>query len=67
MVFSDSPDDQPGRLAWSVPGVIGSGGDAQAPDASPPWTAIFLLIAALAFGFAFFLGRQHGRPNRSIR
>lgn len=66
LVFADAPDDEPARLTWSVPGVDGENGIAPVADSSPPWTAIFVLVAVFAFGFAFFLGRQQGRPKRSI-
>jgi hypothetical protein len=67
VVFSESPTDQPGQLAWSVPGAPETAPDGVGHASSPPWTAIFVVVAVLAFGFAFFVGRRSGQPSRSIR
>ena len=68
MVFADDPSDEPGRLSWVVPGAAeAAGGGSSSSSSSPPWSTIFVLIAVLAFGFAFFLGRKPGQPKRSIR
>ncbi|MEY4175379.1 MAG: hypothetical protein RI900_2544 [Actinomycetota bacterium] len=65
--FSADPGDQPGQLAWSVPGAPEVAPDHVGTSSSPPWTAIFVIVAVLAFGFAFFVGRKSGRPSRSLR
>lgn len=67
MVFSAAPADQPAGLRWTVPGVPDPGPNDPGSSSSPPWNLIFVLIALLAFGYAFFLGRRPGHPKRSLR
>ncbi|MBU6316659.1 MAG: hypothetical protein KGR47_09150 [Acidobacteria bacterium] len=67
MVFSSDPVDRPSQLAWRVPGVSEATEVASSAVSTPPWSAIFVVIAVFSFGVAFFLGRRPGQPKRSIQ